>query len=316
MPSDKHILIVGAGAIGGLYAAYLAKVARVSVIDLNQAHVDAIRGQGLTLAGLTTSTTRIDAYASAAEMGKKTLDAVIILVKSQATEAAFKSVEPFIEGRPVLVTFQNGMGNDELLEKITDLDVAHGVSFEAARYDGPGKVHHLVHGEYSWIGPSRGSLESVEWLGDLMDQSGLPTQSAADPRGAIWGKFIFNSVMNPIGALVMGVNAARYKVPEVVALIDAMTAEALAVARALDIAIPFDPMSLVKKTRAGELPVTQHGGSMSQDIAAGRETEIDGLTGYLVKKAKEVNVPVPACEAIYRIAKGLDYAARVKHGRV
>jgi 2-dehydropantoate 2-reductase len=310
MNIQKHILVVGAGAIGGLYAAYLAKVAKVSVIDLNQAHVDAVRGSGLALTGLTESVTRIDAFASAAEMGKQKLDAVIILVKSQATEAAFKSVEPFIEGRPVLVTFQNGMGNDELLEKITDLDVAHGVSFEAARYDGPGRVHHLVHGECSWIGPSRGSLESVGWLGELMDQSGLPTKSAADPRGAIWGKFIFNSVMNPIGALVMGVNAARYNVTEVRDLIDSMTEEALAVAKALGIDIPYDPMTFVKKTRSGELAITKHGGSMAQDIAAGRETEIDGLTGYLVKKAKEVNVPVPACEAIYRIMKGLDYAAR------
>lgn len=310
MSIQKHILVVGAGAIGGLYAAYLAKVAKVSVIDLNQAHVDAIRGEGLSLTGLTESVTRIDAYSSAASMGKQKLDAVIILVKSQATEAAFKSVEPFIEGRPVLVTFQNGMGNDELLERITALDVAHGVSFEAARYDGPGKVHHLVHGEYSWIGPSRGSLESVAWLADLMDQSGLPTKSAADPRGAIWGKFIFNSVMNPIGALVMGVNAARYEVAEVRDLIDSMTEEALAVAKALGIDIPYDPMAFVKKTRSGELAITKHGGSMAQDIAARRETEIDGLTGYLVGKAKEVNVPVPTCEAIYRIMKGLDYAAR------
>ncbi|MSQ50833.1 MAG: ketopantoate reductase family protein [Betaproteobacteria bacterium] len=313
MSANKHILIVGAGAIGGLYAAYLAKVAAVSVIDLNGQHVEAIRTKGLTLAGLTESVTRIEAYDSPAEMGRKKLDAVIILVKSQATEAAFKSVEPYIEGRPVLVTFQNGMGNDELLEKIADLDVAHGVSFEAARYDGPGRVHHLVHGECSWIGPSRGKLESVEWLGALMDQSGLPTQSAADPRGAIWGKFIFNSVMNPIGALVMGVNAARYKVPEVCDLIDAMAAEAMAVAKALGIVIPYDPMTFVKKTRSGELAITKHGGSMAQDIAAGRETEIDGLTGYLVRKANEVGVPVPTCEAIYRIMKGLDYAARANH---
>ncbi len=313
MNPQRNILIVGAGAIGGLYAAYLAKVAKVIVIDLNEAHVKAIRDSGLRLSGLTESvTTGIEAHASAAAMGRRRLDAVIILVKSQATETAFRSVEPFIEGRPVLVTFQNGMGNDELLEKITDLDVAHGVSFEAARYDGPGRVHHLVHGDTSWLGPSRGKLDSVQWLSDLMDQSGLPTRAIADPRGAIWGKFIFNSVLNPVGALLMGVNAARYQVPEVCDLIDTMAAEAMAVAAAQGIDIPFDPMDFVKRTRAGTLTITKHGGSMAQDIAAGRETEIDALTGYLVRKAKEFNVPVPVCETIYRITKGLDYAARAK----
>ena len=56
-------------------------------------------------------------------------------------------MRPALEGRPVLVTLQNGMGNAELLMGLTDLDFAHGVSFEAARDYGPGRVHHLVHGE-------------------------------------------------------------------------------------------------------------------------------------------------------------------------
>jgi len=212
----------------------------------------------------------------------------------------------------VLVTFQNGMGNEELLMGLTDLDVAHGVSFEAARYDGPGRVHHLVHGEDSWLGPSRGKVETIAWLGELMTKSGLPTRVVADPRGAIWGKFIFNSVMNPVGAIVMGVNAARYEVPEVRALIDDMAAECLRVAEALGIKLEFDPMYLVKKIRAGESPLTKHAGSMAQDIEAGRETELEAMTGYVVRKAKELGVPVPVTESVYRMAKGVEYAAKTK----
>src|SRR5882672_2154433 len=255
MAEHRRILIVGAGAIGGLYAAYLAKVSDVAVLDTHRAHVEAIRQDGLKLTGCTESVTKLSAFASAAELGKRRFDAVIILVKSQATGAAFDSIRPRLEGRPVLVTFQNGMGNEELLEGLCDLDVAHGVSFEAARYDGPGRVHHLVHGEESWLGPARGKVESVGWLGELMAKSGLPTRVVADPRGAIWGKFIFNSVMNPIGAIVQGVNAARYDVPEMRALIDAMAAECIQVAEALGIKLAFDPMYLVKKIRAGESPL-------------------------------------------------------------
>jgi len=233
-------------------------------------------------------------------------------VKSQATAAAFRAIEPVLEGRPVLVTFQNGMGNDELLMQLTDLDVAHGVSFEAARYDGPGRVHHLVHGEDSWLGPARGSVESVAWLGELMTKSGLATRVVADPRGAIWSKFIFNSVMNPIGAIVQGVNAARYEVPEMRALVDDMAAECVGVAEALGIRLEFNPMYLVKKIRSGEAPLTKHAGSMAQDIEAGRETELEAMTGYVVGKAKELGVPVPVTESVYRMAKGVEYAARAK----
>ena len=308
----KHILVVGAGAIGGLYAAYLAKVAEVAVLDTNPAHVEAIRRHGLALTGRTESVTKLAAFAHAAEMGKRSFDAVIFLVKSQATEAAFRSIHPVLEGRPVLVTFQNGMGNEERLMGLTDLDVAHGVSFEAARYDGPRRVHHLVHGEDSWLGPARGKVESVAWLGELLTEAGLPTRVVADPRGAIWGKFIFNSVMNPIGAIVMGVNAARFEVPEMRVLIDDMAAECIRVAEAQGIKLEFDPMYLVKKIRSGQAPLTKHGGSMAQDIEAGRETELEAMTGYVVRKAKELGVPVPVTEAVYRMAKGVEYAAKAK----
>jgi 2-dehydropantoate 2-reductase len=308
----KHILVVGAGAIGGLYAAYLGKVADVTVLDTNKAHVEAIRQHGLTLTGRTESVTKLLAFAHAAEMGPRRFDAAIVLVKSQATEAAFHSIHPVLEGRPVLVTLQNGMGNDEVLERLTHLDVAHGVSFEAARYDGPGRVHHLVHGEESWLGPARGKVESVAWLGELMTQSGIPTKVVADPRGAIWGKLIFNSVMNPIGAIVSGVNAARYNVPEMRELIDDMAAECIRVAEAQGIKLEFDPMHLVKKIRAGKAPLSKHGGSMAQDIESGRETELEAMIGYVVRKAKELGVPVPVTESVYRLAKGVEYAARAK----
>lgn len=312
MAGQKHILFVGAGAIGGLYAARLAAVANVTVLDTNREHAAAIRRDGLALSGKSELLVRVEAFASATEMGRRRVDAAILLVKSQATEAAFRAIEPFLEGRPLLVTFQNGMGNEEILMRLTDLDVAHGVSFEAARYDGPGCIQHLVHGEESWLGPARGSVESVEWLGELMTRAGLPTRVAADPRGAIWGKFIFNSVMNPIGAIVQGVNAARYNVPEMRALIDDMAAECVRVAEAMGIRLEFDPMYLVKKIRSGESLLTKHAGSMAQDIEAGRETELEGMTGYVVRKAREVGVPVPVTESVYRMAKGVEYAAKAK----
>src|SRR5258708_24144369 len=312
MTGRRHILIVGAGAIGGLYAATLAKAADVAVLDTNRAHVEAIRQNGLELTGCTQSVTKVAAFASAAELGPRRFDAVIVLVKSQATEAAVDSIRPGVEGGAALVTFQNGMGNEEVLMGLTDLDVAHGVSFEAARYDAPGRVHHLVHGEDSWLGPARGKAEAIAWLGELMTRSGLPTRVVADPRGAIWGKFIFNSVLNPIGAIGQGVNAPRSEVPGVRALIDAMAAECVRVAEVLGIRLEFDPMYLVKKIRAGEAPFTKHAGSMAQDIEAGRETELEAMTGYVVRKAKELGGPVPVPDTVYRVAKGQGYAAQAK----
>src|SRR6266508_1913042 len=102
-------------------------------------------------------------------------------------------------------------------------------------------------------------------------KSGLPTRVVADPRGAIWGKFIFNSVMNPIGAIVQGVNAARYDVPEMRALID---------------------------DSAAETPLTTDAGWMAQEVEAGRGSELEALTGYVIRTSKELGVPVPVTESV------------------
>lgn len=312
MAERRHILVVGAGSIGSLYAACLARAADLVVLDTNSAHIEAIRRHGLSLSGCTESLTRPAAFAHAAEMGPRRFDAVLMLVKSQATEAAFRAIHPVLQGRPLLATLQNGMGNDELLARISNLDIAHGVSLEAARYEGPGRVRHLLHGGTSWLGPARGGVDAIRWLGELMTACGLPTRVVADARGAIWAKFIFNCVMNPLGAILLGVNAARYEVPEVRELIDAMAAECARVAEAQGIALAFDPMEFVRRTRSGELPRSEHAGSMALDLAAGRDTELEALTGYLVRKAKQLGVAVPVTESVYRLAKGVEYASRVR----
>ena len=96
MIERKHILIVGAGAIGGLYAAYLAKVADVAVLDTNRAHVEAIQKDGLKLAGRTESVTKLAAFANAAGLGSRRFDSVIILYTLSVTGTGTPSSFAFL----------------------------------------------------------------------------------------------------------------------------------------------------------------------------------------------------------------------------
>ena len=108
----------------------------------------------------------------------------------------------------------------------------------------------------------------------------MPTELVADPMGAVWSKFVFNCVMNPLGALMMGDNAARHDSPEMRALVDDMAAECMAVVRALGGSFAFPPMEFVAQIRAGEIPMSKHAGSMALDIARGaadRNRRIDRL---------------------------------------
>lgn len=299
--------------MGGIVAAALSSEAAVTVYDINSDHVRAIQAQGLRVTGIRERTARLTATDNAERLADQSFGAVVFLVKSKATADAVASLRPVLCGKPLLVTLQNGMGNDEVLLRETDLPVARGAMMEAGRYVGPGHVEHLMRSQ-TWLGPRRGAADEVRWFAELLTRSGMVTEFMPDPMGAVWSKFVFNSVMNPVGALLLGVNAARYEVAEIRDLIDAMGEECLAVVRALGAPLAYDPLEPVRKIRDGRVPMSRHGGSMALDIARGVPTEIDELTGYIVREADRLGIPVPTCKTVYRLVKGLERAAAIKGG--
>ena len=304
------ILIVGCGAIGGLFAAALSSVvAKVTALDANAEHVRAINAHGLRIIGKVQRTARIEATDNPAAIKGTAFDAVFFLIKSKMTAAALTQLRPVLAGNPALVTLQNGMGNTEVLLAVPNAIVIRGVTMNAGRYVEPGCVESLIEGK-TWLGPARGSVEDARTLADLLNKGGMESEIVADPTGAVWSKFVFNCVMNPLGALMMGDNASRYDSPEMCALIDDMAAECMAVVQALGGTFAFPPMELVDKVRAGKIPLSRHAGSMALDIGRGTPTEIDELTGFIVREGDRLKVPVPNCKAVYRLVKGLEVAAQ------
>ena len=62
---------------------------------------------------------------------------------------------------------------DKVRDEVGSFGYCH--SYEtSSRYDGPGRVHHLVHGEDSWLGPARGEVETAAWLGEYSSRAGCP----------------------------------------------------------------------------------------------------------------------------------------------
>jgi 2-dehydropantoate 2-reductase len=304
-----NILIVGCGAIGGLFAAALSSAARVIAFDANVEHVAAINADGLRITGTSEQTARIQATADPVSLRGLAFDAVIFLIKSKMTAAALARLRPVLSANPILVTLQNGMGNAEVLLTVPGATVIRGATMNAGRYVGPGCVERLVDG-MTWIGPARGSVNDVHLLADLFNKSGMKTEAVPDPMAAVWSKFVFNCVMNPLGALMMGDNAARYESADMGALIDDMAAECTAVVQALGGSFAFPPMEFADKVRRGEIPLSKHAGSMALDIARGVPTEIDELTGFIVREGERLKIPVPSCTVVYRLLKGLELAAQ------
>ena len=139
-----RILIVGCGAIGGLFASALSSVADVIAYDANAEHVRAINEQGLRITGKSPRVARITATDDATALKGQSFDAIFFLTKSKATGEALRQLQPLIAGTPLLVTLQNGMGNAEVLLSAPG-PVVRGVTMNAGRYIEPGAIeNHLT----------------------------------------------------------------------------------------------------------------------------------------------------------------------------
>lgn len=308
-------LIVGAGAIGGIYAAHLAKVATVAVLDTDAAHVGAIREHGLAVIGVTETVAAIEAATEVAAYSGRSFDFVIVAVKSGHTRSALESLLPRLAGRPALLSLQNGQGNIEVMAELTDAELIHGLTWEAGELEEPGRIRHLIHGPKAHIGPARGPMAVAVRLAAELESAGLPTEAVADPRGAIWTKFIFNCAMNPISALLQGIPEAKYACEDTWELLSAAVDEGRMVAEREGIRLDGDPLDLLREVRAGSRPMPRHPGSMAQDIARGRTTEIEALTGYMLRKARVHNIVAPRTETLYRLIKGLEFGLAQSSGR-
>jgi 2-dehydropantoate 2-reductase len=295
--------VIGCGAVGSLFAAHLAQLADVEVwaYDLAREHVDAINEHGLKLSGVGDLVGQLRATTDAAEL--PACDFGIVAVKSMHTDAAMASTAHAFEDGAVC-SVQNGIGNEELIAKHVDR-VIRGTTFPAGHVIAPGHVGWDTAGD-TWIGPfepSPAPLDAVERLAEALTRSGMPTQALEDARGAQWTKAIFNAATNPVGALTGLAHGEICDFEPTRRLITGLSDECKTVAAALGIELDHDPEDMVDHAAR---VAHDHKASMTQDVLAHRQTEIDFLNGAIVERGGETGVPVPLNRAIWALVKALE----------
>jgi 2-dehydropantoate 2-reductase len=298
-----RIGVIGCGAVGSLFAAHLAQLADVEVwaYDLAREHVDAINEHGLKLSGVGDLVGQLRATTDAAEL--PACDFGIVAVKSMHTDAAVASTAHAFEDGAVC-SVQNGIGNEELIAKHVDR-VIRGTTFPAGHVIAPGHVGWDTAGD-TWIGPfepSPAPPDAVERLAEALTRSGMPTQALEDARGAQWTKAIFNAATNPVGALTGLAHGEICDFEPTRRLITGLSDECKAVAAALGIELDHDPEDMVDHAAR---VAHDHKASMTQDVLAHRQTEIDFLNGAIVDRGGETGVPVPLNRAIWALVKALE----------
>ena len=213
MTADLRVCVVGAGAIGSLFAAHLSRVDGVEVwaYDVSTAVVDAITANGLRIDGADGFTAAVNARTSAADI--PACDFGIVATKSEHTRSAIAAVANVLRDAAV-ASVQNGVGNEELIAESVS-SVIRGSTLVAGSIAGPGVVR-LDAPRETWLGPfepSPASASQIQQLADLLSLGGLPTQALADSRGAQWTKLIFNAANNSLCAatgLSIAISAPAY----------------------------------------------------------------------------------------------------------
>ena len=297
-----NVFIVGAGAMGCLYAAAFHRSGcDVTLVDVNREHVSAINEKGLDLetrAGRET----LKLAARLPEQADGTADLILLFTKVFQTDAALSGAAHLIGPQTHVLTLQNGLGNDErVAAHVARERVLVGIASLPADLLGPGRVRSLGEGG-SRLYPAFTQDESfARQVAEKLTEGGM--LAALEPRihEAIWEKAIFNAAMNPLCALTRQTPGFFHRHEEARALIHEMVEEGVAAANASGFAISSEPihaLTLVSMTDHAD-----HEASMLQDIKAGRRTEVDSINGAIVRAAGQAKVRTPVTETMWRLVK-------------
>jgi 2-dehydropantoate 2-reductase len=285
--------------VGSLFAAHLAQLDETEVwgYDLDRTHVDAINATGLRLSGVGDLAGRLRATSDAE--GIPPCDFGVVAVKSMHTQAAIAATAPAFGDDSAVCSVQNGIGNEEILaERVRH--VVRGTTFPAGHVIGPGHIGWDTKGD-TWIGPFGSTpMAKVERLADLFTRSGMNTIALEDARGAQWTKAIFNAATNPVGALTGLAHGELCDFQPTRRLVSELIDECKAVAGALGIELDHDPEQMVDHAAR---VAHDHKASMTQDVEARRQTEIDFLNGAIVEHGEGAGVPTPLNRAIWALVK-------------
>jgi 2-dehydropantoate 2-reductase len=268
------------------------------VLCRREEHAEALREHGLRVSGRHELVTPVQAATDPADLPEPEL--AIVATKTTELEAAAERLQGYWPVSAVM-TVQNGLGNEEAFP---GRQVISAVTFMSGTRHSDTHVEYILDTE-TWLGPyGETPFELVDETAALIVASGLKARAFPDLRPAQWSKLIFNATVNAVAALTGLPHdhhfAERDRLEDLGNLVYDLVAEGVRVAQAAGVELFEDPWAMnIHATRRG----SRHYPSMLEDVNAHRRTEIDHITGALVREAERLGVPVPLHTAMYRLVK-------------
>lgn len=297
------ISIVGAGAMGSLFGGLLAESGNeVTLIDVNDAHIGAVRTGGLRLAtdGGDRQVTALKAVRPEDAAGFP--DLLLVFTKTLHTSAALSGVRHLIGPGVHVLSLQNGLGNVEKIAGFVPPErVLIGVTTWPADMVGPGHVHSHGKGVVRLMAADGIDHPFVSQVAEVLTKAGLDCTADSTVWAAIWEKVAFNAALNSICAVSGCTVDELGKVPDGSRLANDVVTEVLSVA--LRLGIDVDPAKCWGNVASAIVQHKGHKPSMLQDVLAGRRTEVESINGAVVALAAPLNIKLPVTETLLALVR-------------
>jgi 2-dehydropantoate 2-reductase len=304
------IAVIGAGAVGGCYGAWLALAGHDVTMIARGENLEAIRANGFRVRSATGDlVVRVRAESDPSRVGPA--DLVLFAVKTYSNRDAFPLVPPLVGPGTAVLSLQNGVDSaDELSTIVGPEPILAGTAYIAATLVEPGVVEHVGTARRIVFGEAYGDrtiTERVSRIRKVLAGADIEAEAAADSRVPIWEKFIF---LAPLAALTA---AARLPIgpawaqPAFRETYDRAMAEVEALARHAGIPVAADVRA--QKLRYLDASPPTMRSSMMVDITSGRPLELEALVGSVVRRGRDAGIPTPVMSTLYAVLKPFEHGA-------
>lgn len=299
-----RIAVLGTGAMGMLYAAMLSRANDVTVLGRDAGKVEAIRAHGIALEEQ--DGTVFTAHPQAARMGESLppFDLVLVFVKGMGTIEALTRCQNLIGEHTLLLTLQNGGGHEEELAQFAPMErVLIGTTLHNASVRPSGAVFHGGSGE-TFLGSPLGAHDGAKAVAAAFEAAGVAAQASDNVRAVVWKKLLTNASLSALTGVFQIEQGFIAKSPAAWALCETLVREACDVARADGVA--FDVEASVAAVRAVSVNGPRGITSICSDLMHGRTTEVESISGSVVRAARRLGVPAPHHEMMVQLIHAME----------
>jgi 2-dehydropantoate 2-reductase len=297
-----HIVVMGAGGVGGYFGGKLARAGAAVTMVARGAHAEAIARAGLrvrsTIEGDWTASPEVVSSLG----GRAPADAVLLCVKGFDTEQALETIRPVVGAGTAVLTLQNGVDGPEAIDAA--LGPGHalgGAAYVFATIESPGVVAHRFAGRILFGELDGRITPRAERLRDAFARAGVPVELSTAIRRVLWEKYLFICAQAGMTALTRANIGVIRPVPETWRMYGMLLEELAALGARAGAGMAPDVVDTIMKTADGLGPETTS--SLHHDLLHGRRLEVETLHGHAVRLGERFGVPTPMLFAVYAALK-------------